>query len=48
MGEGGAVDTVDFSKVFDTVSCEILTGKLKKSTLDEQIDNWLNSSFWDS
>lgn len=48
MGEGGAVDTVDFSKVFDTVSCEILTGKLKKSTLDEQIDNWLNNSFWDS
>lgn len=45
MGEGGAVDTDNLSKAFDTVSCEILTGKLKKCTLDEWIENWLKSRF---
>jgi len=36
----------DFSKAFDTVSCNILTGKLRKYGLDERtvrwIENWLN------
>lgn len=43
MGEGGAVDIVNFSKASGTVSHEILTGKLKKRTLHEWIENWLNS-----
>ncbi|KAJ7395799.1 rna-directed dna polymerase from mobile element jockey-like [Pitangus sulphuratus] len=38
---------VDFNKAFDTVSHNILTGKLRKFGLDEWtarcIDNWLNS-----
>lgn len=48
MGEREAVDIVSFSKASDTVCHEILTGKLKKSTLDERIENWLNSRFWGS
>jgi len=46
--EGRAVDVVylDFSKAFDTVSHNILLGKLRKCGLDEQtvrwIENWLN------
>jgi len=46
--EGRAVDVVylDFSKAFDTVSHNILLGKLKKCGLDEWsvrwIENWLN------
>jgi len=42
------VDVVylDFSKAFDTVSCNILLGKLRKCGLDEWavrwIENWLN------
>jgi len=45
---GTAVDVVclDFSKVFDTVSHNILLGKLRKCGLDEWtvrwIENWLN------
>ena len=48
VDEGRAVDGVylDFSKAFDTVSHNILTGKLRKSGLDEWtvrwIENWLN------
>ena len=47
VDEGRAVDVVylDFSKVFDTVSHNIL-GKLRKCELDEwwvrSIENWLN------
>jgi len=46
--EGRAVDVVylDFSKAFDTVSYNILVGKLKKCGLDEWtvrwMENWLN------
>jgi len=46
--EGRAVDVVylDFSKAFDTVSHNILLGKLRKRGLDEWsvkwIENWLN------
>ena len=46
--EGRAVDVVslDFSKAFDTVSHNILLGKLGKCGLDEWsvrwIENWLN------
>jgi len=46
--EGRAVDVVylDFSKAFDTVSHNILLGKLRKCGLDEWlvrwIENWLN------
>jgi len=46
--EGRAVDAVylDFSKAFDTVSYNILIGKLRKCGLDEWtvrwIENWLN------
>jgi len=45
---GRAVDVVypDFSKAFDTVSHNILLGKLRKCGLDEWsvrwIENWLN------
>jgi len=48
VGEGRAVDIiyVDFSKAFDTVSHNILLGKLRKCGLDEWsvrwIENWLN------
>jgi len=48
VGEGRAVDVVclDFSKAFDTVSHNILLGKLRKCGLDEWsvrwIENWLN------
>jgi len=48
VDEGRAVDVVqlDFSKAFDTVSHNILTGKLRKCGLDEWlvrwIENWLN------
>jgi len=47
-GEGRAVDIVclDFSKASDTVSHNILLGKLRKCGLDEWtvrwIKNWLN------
>jgi len=46
--EGRAVDVVylDFSKIFDTVSHNILLGKLRKCGLDEWsmtwIEDWLN------
>jgi len=48
VDEGRAVDVVslDFSKAFDTVSHNILLGKLRKCGLDEWavkwIENWLN------
>jgi len=48
VDEGRAVDVVylDFSKAFDTVSHNILTGELRKHGLDEWsvrwIENWLN------
>jgi len=48
VDEGRAVDVVylDFSKAFDSVSHNILLGKLRKCGLDEwsvrQIENWLN------
>ena len=48
VDEGRAVDVVylDISKAFDTVSHNILLGKLRKSGLDEWsvrwIENWLN------
>jgi len=48
VDEGRAVDVVylDFSKAFDTVSHNILLGKLRKYGLDEWlvkwIENWLN------
>ena len=47
MDEGRAIDVyLDFSKAFDTVSHNILLGKLRKYGLDEWsvkwIENWLN------
>jgi len=46
VSEGRAVDVVylDFSKAFDTVSHNILLGKLRKCGLDEWSVkwNWLN------
>jgi len=48
VDEGRAVDVVylDFSKAFNTVSHNILLGKLRKCGLDEWsvrwIENWLN------
>lgn len=48
---GKALDTVHltFSKVFNSISCNILTGKLMKCGLDiwaaRWIENWL-SWFW--
>jgi len=48
VDEGRAVDVVylDFSKAFNTVSHNILLGKLRKYALDEWsvrwIENWLN------
>ena len=50
VDEGRAVDIVclEFSKAFDTVSHNILLGKLRKCGLDEWtvgwIENWLNGS----
>lgn len=47
VGEGGTVDVayLDCSKAFDTVTHNILEGKLRKSRKDEQtmelIENWL-------
>ena len=45
-GRAGDVVYLDFSKVFDTVSHDILLGKLRKCGLDEWsvkwIENWLN------
>jgi len=49
VDKGRATDVVylDFSKAFDTVSHNILLGKLRKCGLDEWsvrwIENWLNS-----
>ena len=49
VGDGRAVDAVypDVSKAFDTVSHNVLIGKLRKCGLDEWssrwIENWLNS-----
>jgi len=48
VDEGRAVGVVylDFSKALDTVSCNILVGKLRKCGLDEWsvrwIQNWMN------
>jgi len=48
VDEGRAVDVVylDFSKAFNTISHNILLGKLRKCGLDEWsarwIENWLN------
>jgi len=48
VDEGRAVDVVylDFSKAFDTISHNILIGKLRKCGLDEWtarwVENWLN------
>jgi len=48
VDEGRAVDVVylDFTKAFDTVSHNILLGKLRKYGLDEWLvgwtENWLN------
>ena len=48
VDEGRDMDVVylDFSKAFDTVSHDILLGKLRKCGLDEWsvkwIENWLN------
>ena len=46
-GRAGDVLYLDFSKAFDTVSYNILIGKLRKCGLDEwtarSIENWLNN-----
>jgi len=48
VDEGRAVDVVclDFSKAFDTISHNMLLGKLRKCGLDEwavrRIETWLN------
>ncbi|GAB0179818.1 mitochondrial enolase superfamily member 1 [Grus japonensis] len=48
VDEGRPVDVVylDFSKAFDTVSCNVLIGNLRKCGLDEWtvrwVENWLN------
>ena len=48
VDEGRAVDVVylDFSKAFDTISHNILIGKLRKCGLEESsvrwVENWLN------
>jgi len=50
VDEGRAVDVVylDFSKAFDTVSHDILLGKIRKCGLDEWslkwFENWLNGT----
>ena len=43
VDEGRAVDVVylDFSKAFDTVSHDILLGKLRKYGLDEWSVRWI-------
>jgi len=45
-GRAAGVVNFDFSKAFDTVSCNILLGKLRKCGLDEWsvrwFENWLN------
>jgi len=43
--EGRAVDVVylDFSKAFDTVSCNILIGKLRKCGPDEWTVRWIEN-----
>jgi len=52
VNEGRAVDVVclDFSKAFETVSCNILVGKIWKCGLDgwmvRWIENWLNGRAW--
>ncbi|GAB0207550.1 mitochondrial enolase superfamily member 1 [Grus japonensis] len=45
VDEGRAVDVVylDFSKAFDTVSYNILTGKLRKCGLDEWTVRWVDT-----
>jgi len=45
VDEGRAVDVVnlDFSKAFDTVSCNILLGKLRKCGLDEWTLRWIEN-----
>ena len=45
VGEGRAVDVIylDFSKAFDTVSHDILLGKLRKCGLDECSVRWIEN-----
>jgi len=45
VDEGRAVDVVylDFSKAFDTVSHNILVGKLRKCGLDEWLVRWIEN-----
>jgi len=45
VDEGRAVDVVylDFSKAFDTVSHNILLGKLRKCELDEWSVRWIEN-----
>ena len=45
MDEGRAVDVVylDFSKAFDTVSHNILLGKLRKRGLEEWSMRWVET-----
>jgi len=45
VDEGRAVDVVylDFSKAFDTVSHNILIGKLRKYGLDEWSVGWIDN-----
>nr|XP_009935199.1 PREDICTED: LOW QUALITY PROTEIN: RNA-directed DNA polymerase from mobile element jockey-like [Opisthocomus hoazin] len=48
VDEGRAVDVIylDFSKAFDTVSHDILLGKLRKCGLDEWSVKWIEQSSW--
>ena len=45
VDEGRAVDVVylDFSKAFDTVSHDVLLGKLRKCGLDEWLVRWIEN-----